>query len=83
MKTIRVTATDIRNSKVSKINACPIERAMRRATGIRWLVDRFGAYRFFGNVLLTTLRIPPVAKKFVIRFDNYKSVKPFSFRVKI
>ena len=75
---IDVTEEDIQEGVKCDCDACPIARAVRRATGDQTLsVMGYGVYR--GAMLIG--RFPKKATDFVISFDSDDSVKPFSFNL--
>lgn len=77
--TITVTAEDIAQGLRLSPSACPIAKAVYRATDWAVLVD--------GTNLLTggdgTVKLPTEAQTFINRFDNGMLVVPFSFEVNL
>jgi len=90
MKTIRITVTkqDIANGKIRSNKRCPVALAVRRAclrrggwqAGLKHVeIGRQFCYLSDqGEIVL-----PKRARRFIARFDDKESVKPFSFNLRI
>lgn len=73
---VEVTATDIRRGKRLDRAACPVARAVRRATGRNWKVLNSRMYCGAAEV-----KTPPEVEKFIYCFDMRETVQPFAFDV--
>lgn len=83
-KTITVTATDIKRGKPHDIYACPVARAARRTFKCAVSVaDTLEIYQDGQpSIFSRSIKLPRKAERFIKRFDESKSVKPFSFLVR-
>ncbi len=81
MKTIRVNITkqDIENGVPGTTDSCPVALACRRK--LKRFAVRVGTFNVWLNGLVRVL--PRKAVTFIVRFDQRKSVKPFSFMLKV
>lgn len=82
---IRVQNRHISGGVGATPTACPIALAMREQLSVReacvggrffWLTDSFG-------YMTPDLELPVSAQRFVSKFDNAETVKPFEFRVEV
>ena len=77
MVKICVTQKDINTGKKESMRACPIAKAVRRAT------KKTGIEVTGGSVWIKNDRynLPTRARRFVSRFDGELPVKPFQFNL--
>lgn len=79
---IEVTAEDIDNGIRTHFLQCPIALAIQRATrDPGWYVSARGTVINNKNAA-EEIKLPKKCAQFVTRFDDDKSVKPFSFEFK-
>jgi len=80
-KKIEVTATDIKKGEPDAVYKCPIGRAINRTLKVKnTYVAEMIYFRYSGKEMVAN--IPVKVEKFIERFDDSKSVKPFSFTLK-
>jgi hypothetical protein len=73
---IEVTAEDIATGKMMHGDECPVALALRRETGVKWLVgSHYTVHPDDGY----KVDLPPIATDFVYSFDRELPVEPFSF----
>ncbi len=75
---IHVTARDIRNGIPNTTQKCPIARAIRRRVLWRKNVIVGASARISTKYYI----LPPIAKKFIKKFDNTREGEPFQFELK-
>jgi hypothetical protein len=83
--TIKVTKEDIKEGKRRDCKGCPIARAVKRATKLRYI--QVGATIVFRNYpdYKKLSRLPKFAQCWIDDFDanGRKAVKPLKFRLKL
>lgn len=85
---VEVTAEDIDLGIQGTMSGCPIARAIKRATGVAWLIGGRGGIGVYPPALssltvapLPVAPLPQVAQAFAAAFDEGRSVAPFVFYV--
>jgi hypothetical protein len=74
---IKVTEDDIKHGERGICNTCPVARAIRRATGAKYIAVDWCAIDI-GDKLYDT---PRSAARFIYDFDNGLKVEPFEFEL--
>lgn len=75
---IQVTAQHIKNGNVCALGSCPIALAVMEQLESPKVSVAFNC-RFIKNEGTYAYKLSRAAKRFIMRFDNHKPVKPFSF----
>ena len=76
-----VTAQDIEEGRRRNTWSCPLCLALRRATGVKWVVEESTAYPITHRNAFIPL--PPEAVTFISEFDATGTGKPFSFELEV
>lgn len=81
MKKINVTSNHIKRGKPENCESCPIALAVREQ--LHWSKAETYVSDNIGSVdRHVHYRLPEKAKRFMDRFDNALSVKPFTFNLR-
>ena len=76
-----VTAQDIEEGRRRNTWKCPLCLALRRATGVKWVVEESTAYRVTRRNAFIPLA--PGAITFISEFDATGAGKPFHFELEV
>ena len=76
-----VTAQDINQGRRRNTWTCPLCLALRRATGVNWVVEESTAYPVTDRNAFIPL--PPEAVTFISEFDATGVGKPFRFELEV
>jgi hypothetical protein len=77
--TVHVAQDDIDQGIPCDARACPVVRALERATGRVWMVHPRTARRGDGRVF----DLPPLVWDFIFGLDQGRTVRPITFEVEI
>jgi hypothetical protein len=81
--TVRVTASDLRRGLASDPLRCPVARALRRATGLRWAACRDRLVIEEPGGWDRALPASDEAEQFMRDYDNCREVGPFTFTLDV
>ena len=81
MKIITIKVTEKHIAKGIRVHGdkCPVALAIKE----KLKIERLCVYSYGANINGNAVRFPRAAALFVNRFDSGKSVKPFSFKLKL
>lgn len=80
IRTVNITADNIAKGKPSRSGGCPVALALK-AEGFHAIGVGFSFGLFKLGKIQFSFGIPRKVENFIHRFDDGKSVKPFSFRL--
>lgn len=78
-KTIRVTKKDIANGEPGRTRLCPVALAVKR----QWRPVEVQKRAIYVCSDDRRISLPITVGRFIMRFDDGKTVKPFSFKIRI
>lgn len=78
---IEVTEEDIVQGRRCDCKFCPIARVVTRALGREAWVTKGAVYDYSDRSARPVAILPNAACNFVVSFDNFLTVKPFSFEL--
>lgn len=82
--TISVTQDDINEGEPAECGICPIALAARRALKTAAELSVFSDHiKIYFAVRVVLAALPRIAQDFIIDFDNFDPVQPFSFDLDI
>ena len=75
---VRISPEEISAGERLSGENCPVALALKRKTGLRWVVGRVSALATGPGNAKAYYDIPPAVTKFIRAFDDYERVRPMT-----